>query len=230
MLSTVQWRSASAAGRMSSLMRLGSGSCGSATRASYTRCESLSGSRGKRFSRDRVQASQSLRPKGTHAVANLPRMQFVWKMSLVIASMGLACTGTPALPDTTLPDDDDSWKRQPKQKKPGTGRAFRDGVVTTSEPLAARAAWSSHKTRAWVVADSCWPPRASSTELPISAASAVCPGPSRPGKSSRACRTPSADCMTRREERVCRAQMTDEQQSHAVRGRCCMCASFSPAC
>ncbi|KIG16993.1 Gamma-glutamyltranspeptidase [Enhygromyxa salina] len=40
------------------------------------------------------------------------------------------------LPDTTLPDDDDSWKQSPKSK-PGTGKAFRDGVVTTTEPLAA---------------------------------------------------------------------------------------------
>ncbi|PRQ10070.1 gamma-glutamyltransferase [Enhygromyxa salina] len=42
------------------------------------------------------------------------------------------------VPDSTLPDDDDSWKQPPKLK-PGTGKAFRDGVVTTSEPEAASA-------------------------------------------------------------------------------------------
>jgi gamma-glutamyltranspeptidase/glutathione hydrolase len=43
------------------------------------------------------------------------------------------------LPDTTLPDDDDSWKAQPLAK-PGTGKAFREGVATASEPPVARAA------------------------------------------------------------------------------------------
>jgi gamma-glutamyltranspeptidase/glutathione hydrolase len=43
------------------------------------------------------------------------------------------------LPDTTLPDDDDSWKEQPSSK-PGMGMAFRDGVATATEPPVAEAA------------------------------------------------------------------------------------------
>jgi gamma-glutamyltranspeptidase/glutathione hydrolase len=45
-----------------------------------------------------------------------------------------------ALPDTTLPDDDDSSEQQPKAKKPGTGKAFYEGVATASEPIVAQAA------------------------------------------------------------------------------------------
>jgi gamma-glutamyltranspeptidase/glutathione hydrolase len=45
-----------------------------------------------------------------------------------------------ALPDTTLPDDDDSWKQQPNAKKPGSGKAFHDGVAAASEPIVAEAA------------------------------------------------------------------------------------------
>jgi aminopeptidase N len=42
---------------------------------------------------------------------------------------------------------------------------------------------------------------------------------------SRVCRTPSAACRTRREEGVCRAQVTDEERSHAGRGRCYACSA-----
>jgi gamma-glutamyltranspeptidase/glutathione hydrolase len=67
-----------------------------------------------------------------------------------IAFVALGCDGANSdeslraapqiLPDTTLPDDDDSWKQQPKPKKAGTGKAFHDGVATASEPLVAQSA------------------------------------------------------------------------------------------
>src|SRR5262245_57379729 len=74
-------------------------------------------------------------------------MQFEWKLSTFIVMMALACTDEDedwtslrnhahALPDTTLPDD--SHKGKKPKHEPRKGDAFRKGVVTTSEPLAAK--------------------------------------------------------------------------------------------
>ena len=46
-------------------------------------------------------------------------------------------------------------------------------------------------------------------------------------RNPRVCRAPSSDSVARREDGVCRVQMTDEQRGYAVRGRCYACAGIS---
>jgi gamma-glutamyltranspeptidase / glutathione hydrolase len=65
-------------------------------------------------------------------------MSFATKM--IPGVIALALVGCKSAQDTSLPDDDDSWKDQPQAQKPGKGRGFHHGVATASEPIVAQSA------------------------------------------------------------------------------------------